>query len=296
MQLPNLKRDNSAFTQDFIPIKDIRNGVTEMSDGRHIKILEIEPINFMLRSSEEQYNVISSFASWLKISPMRLQFKSVTRKADSDKHIAMVQRELDEEENEQCRALGEDYLRFAKEVGSKEALTRRFFLIFQYEPLSGRRAGDQEYAEVLGTIQTVVQNARSYFAQCGNSIVQPKNEDVFTAEVLYMYFNRKSCVEEPLDGRIDRVVDTMAAKNLTVGVDEVPRIRPAHFIAPRGINFTHYNYIVMDGMYYAYLYVKQGGGKRLGCRLKREGRADSPAGSSTGGCSKRRGGTAKKDE
>ncbi len=38
------------FTQDFIPIKEIRNGIVETSDGRYIRILEIEPINFMLRS------------------------------------------------------------------------------------------------------------------------------------------------------------------------------------------------------------------------------------------------------
>ena len=40
--------------QDFIPIKDIVNGVVRTADGRYIKILEIEPINFMLRSEEEQ--------------------------------------------------------------------------------------------------------------------------------------------------------------------------------------------------------------------------------------------------
>ena len=69
--------------QDFIPVKNIQNGVVETTDGRYIKILEIEPINFMLRSDEEQFSIISSFASWLKISPMKLQFKSITRKADS---------------------------------------------------------------------------------------------------------------------------------------------------------------------------------------------------------------------
>ena len=37
------------------------------TDGRFLKILEIEPINFMLRSDEEQFNIISTFASWLKI-------------------------------------------------------------------------------------------------------------------------------------------------------------------------------------------------------------------------------------
>ena len=96
------------------------------TDDRYIKILEIEPINFMLRSSEEQFNIISSFASWLKISPMRLQFKSITRKADSDKHIAMVRSELEVEENQACKRQGEGYLRFIKDVGSREALTRRF--------------------------------------------------------------------------------------------------------------------------------------------------------------------------
>lgn len=126
------KAEKLEFVQDFIPIKDINHGVIETTDGRYIKILEIEPINFMLRSSEEQFGIISSFASWLKISPARLQFKSITRKADSDKHVAMVRKELDDEENKQCKHLGEGYLKLIKDVGSREALTRRFFLIFQY--------------------------------------------------------------------------------------------------------------------------------------------------------------------
>jgi hypothetical protein len=86
--------NKSQWTQDFIPLKDIRNRIIETTDGRYLKILEIEPINFLLRSSEEQYNIISSFASWLKISPVQLQFKSVTRRADSDKHVAMIREEL----------------------------------------------------------------------------------------------------------------------------------------------------------------------------------------------------------
>ena len=96
------KQEKLEFVQDFIPIRDLHHGIIETTDGRYIKILEIEPINFMLRSGEEQYSIISSFASWLKISPMRLQFKSVTRRADSDKHVAMVREELEAEPSEQC--------------------------------------------------------------------------------------------------------------------------------------------------------------------------------------------------
>lgn len=252
------KPEKLSFTQDFIPIKNLEHGIIETTDGRYIKILEIEPINFMLRSEEEQYEIICSFASWLKISPVHLQFKSITRKADSDKHIAMLRKEMETEESEQCKKLSEGYIRLIKDVGSREALTRRFFLIFRYEEL--RRNENSDYGQICSTLLTAEQNARAYFMQCGNNILQPKDPDEATAEILYMFFNRRSCVEEPFHSRVDRIVlDTMAAKNKVIGIDPVPHIRMAHFIAPRGIDLTHRNYIIKDGLYYSFLYIKGNG-------------------------------------
>ena len=252
------KPEKLSFTQDFIPIKNLEHGIIETTDGRYIKILEMEPINFMLRSEEEQYEIICSFASWLKISPVHLQFKSITRKADSDKHIAMLRKEMATEESEQCKKLSEGYIRLIKDVGSREALTRRFFLIFRYEEL--RRNENSDYGQICSTLLTAEQNARAYFMQCGNNILQPKDPDEATAEILYMFFNRRSCVEEPFHSRVDRIVlDTMAAKNKVIGIDPIPHIRMAHFIAPRGIDLTHRNYIIMDGLYYSFLYIKGNG-------------------------------------
>lgn len=250
------KLEKLEFVQDFIPVKDINYGVIETTDGRYIKILEIEPINFMLRSSEEQFGIISSFASWLKISPMQLQFKSITRKADSDKHVLMVTKELESEDNEQCKHLGEGYIKLIKDVGSREALTRRFFLIFQYE----ERTGSDDLGKIYGALQTAEQTARAYFLQCGNTILQPKDPDEAAAEILYMFFNRRSCVDEPFSSRVNRVViDTMAAKNKVIGIDPIPHIKMVNFIAPRGIALNHSNYIIMDGLYYSFLYIKGDG-------------------------------------
>lgn len=252
------KPEKLEFVQDYIPVRDIHHGIIETTDGRYIKILEIEPINFMLRSDEEQFNIVSSFASWLKISPQRLQFKSFTRKADSDKHIMMIREELEQEENEECRRQGEGYIRFVKDVGNREALTRRFFLIYQFEEL--RHGDGDDFGQVYSMIQTVVQNARAYFLQCGNSIIQPKDPDEATAEILYMFFNRRTCVDEPFSTRVNRiVVDTMAAKDKVIGIDPVPHIRMAHFLCPRGIDLSHNSYIVMDGLYYSFLYIKGNG-------------------------------------
>ena len=252
------KHEKLEFVQPFLPVKEIQNGIVETRDGRYIKILEIEPINFMLRSADEQFNILSSFASWLKISPMQLQFKSVTRKADSAKHVALIRKELADEENESCRKLGEDYIRLIKDVGSREALTRRFFLIYQYEAI-GRNESD-DYGKIYAMLKTAEQNARAYFLQCGNNILQPADPDEATAEILYMFFNRRSCVDEPFTQRVNRVViDTMAAKNKVIGVDPIPHIPVSYFLAPRGLDLTHNSYIVMDGLYYCFLYIKADG-------------------------------------
>ena len=131
-------------------------------------------------------------------------------------------------------------------------------MIFRYEEL--RRNETSDYGQICSTLLTAEQNARAYFMQCGNNILQPKDPDEATAEILYMFFNRRSCVEEPFHSRVDRIVlDTMAAKNKVIGIDPIPHIRMAHFIAPRGIDLTHRNYIIMDGLYYSFLYIKGNG-------------------------------------
>ena len=67
-------------------------------------------------------------------------------------------------------------------------------------------------------------------------------------------------MEEPFESRVARVVvDSMAARNLVIGVDAVPKIRINHFISPRGVDFTHNNYIIMDGLYYCFLYIRGNG-------------------------------------
>lgn len=242
--------------QDFIPVKDIRYGIIETVDGRFLKLLEIEPINFMLRSEDEQYSIITSFASWLKISPINIQFKSITRKADTDNHLKVLRQELHTERDEKCWKLGESYMNLIKDVGNKEALTRRFFLIVQYE--SPRRNDD--FNLVYATLQNVEQNARAYFSQCGNSIVHFSNPNEEVSEILYTYFNRSSCVKEPFAKRAERIVlDYMRANNRVIGVDEVPEFPVVDLIAPRGIDFTNSKYTVMDGRYYTVLYIKGDG-------------------------------------
>ena len=109
---------------DYLPIEKIANGIIYTKDHRFVKVVEVVPINFMLRSAREQRNIIYSFVSYLKISPVKLQIKVLTRRADINRHLDTVRREMAQEDNEQCRLMQEDYLDFVQQVGSHEAVTR----------------------------------------------------------------------------------------------------------------------------------------------------------------------------
>ena len=119
------------------------------------------------------------------------------------------------ETNESTKELSKAYIRLIRDVGSQEALTRRFFIIFEYEPTARAKNGDYSY--IWQMLNAVAQSARSYLKQCGNNVVVPKNEDQHIGEILYTFFNRRSSIEEPFQSRIKRVVeDTMKSKNRVI--------------------------------------------------------------------------------
>ena len=242
---------------DYLPIEKVENGIIYTKDHRFVKVVEVVPINFMLRSAREQRNIIYSFVSYLKISPVKLQIKVLTRRADINRHLDTVRREMAHEENEQCRLMQEDYLNFVQQVGSREAVTRRFFLIFEYEPWANTRRSEQE-DEAIQSLQSAVHTASNYLRQCGNEVIVPENEDEFTVDVLYNLLCRNESAVKPLSVRAQEVV----AQYMEQGREnEINHIPAAEFAAPRSIDFSHGRYICMDGLYYAYLLIPSDGYK-----------------------------------
>ena len=242
---------------DYLPIEKVENGIIYTKDHRFVKVVEVVPINFMLRSAREQRNIIYSFVSYLKISPVKLQIKVLTRRADINRHLDTVRREMAYEENEQCRLMQEDYLNFVQQVGSREAVTRRFFLIFEYEPWANTRRSEQE-DEAIQSLQSAVHTASNYLRQCGNEVIVPENEDEFTVDVLYNLLCRNESAVKPLSVRAQEVVAQYMEQGRENEIDHIPA---AEFAAPRSIDFSHGRYICMDGLYYAYLLIPSDGYK-----------------------------------
>jgi len=239
----------------YVPIQKIENGIVYTTDHRFIKILEIVPINFLLRSAREQRNIVYSFISYLKIAPVKLQIKVITKRADMNRHIETVRREMAQETNESCRMQQEDYLKLLKKLGSKEAIARRFFLIMEYEPLPGAKK-DREEADAISSLQTAARTAANYLRQCGNSVVQHENEDEAAAEMLYTFLCRRESTDVPFLQRISRITSNYIKAGCSI--DEIP---VGDFFAPSQLDFTHGSYLCIDGTYYAYLLVPSDGYK-----------------------------------
>ena len=163
---PKKKKRRDMTLEDYLPIEKIANGVIYTTDHRYVKILEIEPINFLLRSTREQQSIIFSFISYLKISPVKLQIKMISKKADINKHLNQAQLELERETDPNCRQLQKDYIQFVRRLSSREAVSRRFFLIFEYEPFNVNRKVEE--TEILAALETAAQTAKTFLYQCGN--------------------------------------------------------------------------------------------------------------------------------
>ena len=238
----------------YLPIRKIENGIIYTKDRRYVKIIEVIPINFLLRSAREQRNIIYSFISYLKISPVKLQFKVLTRRADINKHLETLREEMRMETDERCLALQHDYENLIRRIGSREAITRRFFIIFEYEPFSANRGNEE--SDAISALTTAVRTAKTYLQQCGNELLVPDNEDEMAAEVFYSILNRRTSVAKPLGVRVNEVI----GQYINAGRrDEIGKIPAMEFIAPVTIDYTHGNYVIMDGTYHTYLLVPSGG-------------------------------------
>lgn len=175
--------------QNWLPIADIRGGTVITTDGRFVKIIEVMPVNFYLKSAAEQQSIIYYFASYLKIAPDNLQILAVTQKADIEAYVSRLRRLCEAEPSESCREMIEDNISEVEYLADRETLTRRFFIAFQYEQHMNAHC---DIDGIIRRLNEEAETARHYLDMCGLEVVQPDYSDVFLAELLFSLLNRKT--------------------------------------------------------------------------------------------------------
>ena len=193
-------------TQSFLPIQDVRNGVIITKDNRYLRIVEFTPINFMLRSAMEQASIIDSFAAMLKVAPAKVQFKSFARKADKERLLSKLRENLKEEENPLCRRLLREYMQLISSVADQNGVSRRFFMVVEYEAESGHNSTFEDIAHAL---DITVHSIKGFMRQCGNEMVKTNDflgVDVQQLEILYDLLNRSRAESVPFSDHYPQIV------------------------------------------------------------------------------------------
>lgn len=189
-QLERIKTAHyNKSTQKWLPIADIAHGMVITKDNRYIKILEVMPVNFELKSPLERQNIIYYYSSYLKIAPDNLQILIITQKADIDGYINRMQGFYESEPNSSCRVMIEDNINEVAYLAANEAVTRRFFLVFCHEPRMKTR-GDSLLA-IGERLTEEEQTARRYLGMCGLEVLYPNYSDNFILELLYSLINKR---------------------------------------------------------------------------------------------------------
>jgi len=79
-------------TQDFIPIKEIREGVVILKDGGLRSILTASSLNLALKSQDEQDATIMQFQNFLNALEFPIQIVVQSRRLDIRPYLANPRR------------------------------------------------------------------------------------------------------------------------------------------------------------------------------------------------------------
>lgn len=176
--------------QAWLPVKNIIGGVVITKDNRFIKILEILPVNIYLKSPTDRQNIISAYASYLKIAPDSMQLQARTLRADTADYVARMRKYAETEPVEECREMIEDNI---EEIGlgiASEALRHRFFVIFEYE--ARMKAKRNTVRAIIQRMNEEADTARRYLDLCELEVLEPRYTDDFTLELLYDIINKQT--------------------------------------------------------------------------------------------------------
>lgn len=187
-----LKREAGKYydgsTQEWLPIRDIKSGTVLLKDGRYVKIVEVLPVNFYLKSEVEQENIIFYFASYLKIAPDKIQIRAVTQRADIDAYLKRLNGRLDMEQNELCKNMIADEAAFVKGLSDNTAVKKRFFMVFEYSPAAF--SGKYDFSDVVRALSDEVYKAQKYLMQCGLEVIDCDNGMLI--DLFHQLINKKS--------------------------------------------------------------------------------------------------------
>ncbi|MEK7460065.1 MAG: hypothetical protein AAB628_00750 [Patescibacteria group bacterium] len=125
----------SKAAQDFVPVKEIRDGIVILKDGTMRLVLMASSVNLALKSNDEQIAIIMQFQNFLNTLEFSTQIFIQSRRLDIRPYLKLLEERLQTEMNDLLKIQTREYMGFVKTVAeSTNIMNKMFLVIVPYSP------------------------------------------------------------------------------------------------------------------------------------------------------------------
>ena len=125
----------TASSQDFVPVKEVRDGIITLNDGGLRAILMASSLNFALKSEDEQNAFIMQFQSFFNSLDFSVQMYIQSRELDIRPYIETLEEAYRKTMDDLMRIQIREYIEFIRSfVEGADIMTKHFFVAVPYTP------------------------------------------------------------------------------------------------------------------------------------------------------------------
>jgi len=180
-----MREEQFYSVQDWLPFQKILdNGIIKLENSSYIKIIEIIPINFNLKSELEKEAILNSYKIFLKTCNFDIQILIQSNKEDLSKHISKINSQKNNEK-ENIKKISENYIQYIKKLNlNKKSSNKKFYIII-------RNIQNQKTEEmIIEELNDNYYKIKECLARCGNVVKDFSNkEDI--KNILYSFINTR---------------------------------------------------------------------------------------------------------
>jgi type IV secretory pathway VirB4 component len=120
-------------TQEFVPIKEVRDGVVLLKNGGMRGILLCSSLNFSLKSEDEKNAILMQFQDFLNSLDFSIEIVVQSRKLDIRPYVALLEDREKAQTNNLMKIQVREYIEFIKSfTESTNIMTKNFFIVVPY--------------------------------------------------------------------------------------------------------------------------------------------------------------------
>ncbi len=198
---------NAKATQEFVQIKEVRDGIVVLKDGGLRAIVLANSVNLSLKSSDEQQATILQFQNFLNTLDFSIQISIQSRRLDIRHYLLLLEDRMRVQSEPLLKLQTKEYIEFIKNfTESVSIMTKSFFVVVPYthvnmgpkqgilKSLFGSKNKKEEEAknqldfeEKRSQLEQRVSVIQQGLSRCGIKSAQLGTEEV--VEVFYKVFN-----------------------------------------------------------------------------------------------------------